>query len=72
MRFVSLRRNDVSVRDFQYRHGGKRLKGKNFDRSWPMGPMVVTPEGVDSTVRLTVWSTARCVRTLALTQCSSL
>lgn len=50
--------NDVSVRDFQRRHGGQWWKGKNFDSHLPLGPVIVTadelgdPQTLD--IRLTV------------------
>lgn len=44
--------NDVSVRDVQRRHGGQWNKGKSFDRTCPMGPVVITPDELDSTQRL--------------------
>lgn len=34
--------NDISVRDFQKRHGNQWFKGKSFDTHCPMGPYVVT------------------------------
>ena len=39
--------NDVSVRDLQRRHGGQWFKGKNFDTHLPMGPWIVTADGLD-------------------------
>lgn len=37
--------NDVSVRDWQWR-SSQWLQGKNFDRTAPLGPAIVTPEEV--------------------------
>jgi acylpyruvate hydrolase len=37
--------NDISFRDFQ-RHASQWIPGKNFDRSGPLGPFVVTPDEV--------------------------
>ncbi|MCR1782355.1 fumarylacetoacetate hydrolase family protein [Nocardioides carbamazepini] len=34
--------NDISVRDFQRRHGNQWFKGKSFDTHCPMGPTIVT------------------------------
>jgi 2-keto-4-pentenoate hydratase/2-oxohepta-3-ene-1,7-dioic acid hydratase in catechol pathway len=39
--------NDVSWRDIQRRHGGQWDKGKSLDGSCPMGPSIVTADGVD-------------------------
>lgn len=39
--------NDVSWRDLQRRHGGQWHKGKSLDGTCPMGPWIVTAEGVD-------------------------
>ncbi|MPZ60933.1 MAG: 5-carboxymethyl-2-hydroxymuconate isomerase [Propionibacteriales bacterium] len=44
--------NDVTVRDIQRRHGGQWNKGKSFDGTCPMGPVVVTPDELDRTQRL--------------------
>ena len=39
--------NDVSVRDFQQsRHGGQWFKGKSFDTHCPLGPWIVTADGI--------------------------
>ncbi len=39
--------NDVSVRDHQRsRHGGQWFKGKNFDTHCPLGPWIVTADGI--------------------------
>jgi 2-keto-4-pentenoate hydratase/2-oxohepta-3-ene-1,7-dioic acid hydratase in catechol pathway len=39
--------NDVSWRDIQRRHGGQWFKGKSLDGSCPMGPWIVTADGID-------------------------
>ncbi len=39
--------NDVSWRDVQRRHGGQWDKGKSLDGSCPMGPWIVTADGID-------------------------
>ena len=39
--------NDVSWRDLQRRHGGQWHKGKSLDGTCPMGPWIVTAEGLD-------------------------
>ncbi len=39
--------NDVSWRDIQRRHGGQWDKGKSLDGSCPMGPAIVTADGID-------------------------
>ena len=44
--------NDVSVRDVQRRHGGQWNKGKSFDGTCPMGPVVVTPDELDTSAHL--------------------
>lgn len=36
--------NDVSVREFQRRHGGQWLKGKSIDGSLVLGPWITTPD----------------------------
>lgn len=33
--------NDISARDVQRRHGGQWFKGKAFDNSCPMGPVII-------------------------------
>jgi 2-keto-4-pentenoate hydratase/2-oxohepta-3-ene-1,7-dioic acid hydratase in catechol pathway len=38
--------NDISIRDFQRRHGNQWFKGKGFDRAAPMGPIVVTADEI--------------------------
>lgn len=38
--------NDISIRDFQRRHGGQWFKGKGFDYGAPMGPIVVTTDEI--------------------------
>lgn len=38
--------NDVSVRDVQRRHGGQWNKGKSFDRTCPLGPVIVTRDEI--------------------------
>ncbi|MCX7342351.1 MAG: fumarylacetoacetate hydrolase family protein [Hyphomicrobiales bacterium] len=38
--------NDVTARDVQRRHGGQYFKGKGLDGSCPMGPWIVTADGV--------------------------
>lgn len=37
--------NDISIRDFQH-HGSQWTPGKNFDRSGPLGPFVVSADEV--------------------------
>jgi len=41
--------NDVTWRDVQRRHGGQWHKGKSFDGTCPMGPMIVTADSLDHT-----------------------
>ena len=41
--------NDVTWRDVQRRHGGQWHKGKSFDGTCPMGPVLVTSDGLDAT-----------------------
>lgn len=38
--------NDVTARDVQRRHGGQFFKGKAFDDSCPMGPVIVTRDEI--------------------------
>src|SRR5579872_4338554 len=38
--------NDVSVRDWQF-HTSQFLPGKNFERTTPVGPWMVTPDEID-------------------------
>ena len=38
--------NDISVRDFQKRHGNQWFKGKSFDTHCPMGPVIVTASDI--------------------------
>ncbi|WP_024367083.1 fumarylacetoacetate hydrolase family protein [Arthrobacter sp. TB 26] len=45
--------NDVSVRDWQ-RRTSEWFQGKNFDRSTPVGPYVVTPDEIDTGAGLTI------------------
>jgi acylpyruvate hydrolase len=42
--------NDVSVRDWQFRTR-EWLQGKNFERTTPLGPLVVTPDELPGGVR---------------------
>ncbi len=39
--------NDVTWRDIQRRHGGQWDKGKSLDGTCPMGPCIVTADGID-------------------------
>jgi 2-keto-4-pentenoate hydratase/2-oxohepta-3-ene-1,7-dioic acid hydratase in catechol pathway len=41
--------NDVTWRDVQRRHGGQWHKGKSLDGTCPMGPCIVTADGLDPT-----------------------
>lgn len=41
--------NDVTWRDVQRRHGGQWHKGKSFDGTCPMGPVIVTADALDPT-----------------------
>ena len=41
--------NDVTWRDIQRRHGGQWHKGKSFDGTCPMGPVIVTADSLDHT-----------------------
>ncbi|MHC3469469.1 fumarylacetoacetate hydrolase family protein [Streptomyces sp. 7R007] len=45
--------NDLSLRDWQHRTT-EALQGKVFDRSTPLGPLLVTPDEVDDARDLTV------------------
>jgi len=45
--------NDMSLRDWQHRTS-EALQGKIFDRSTPLGPMLVTPDELDDARDLTV------------------
>jgi 2-keto-4-pentenoate hydratase/2-oxohepta-3-ene-1,7-dioic acid hydratase in catechol pathway len=38
--------NDVSVRDYQRRHGGQWFKGKSFDTHCPLGPWITTADEI--------------------------
>lgn len=38
--------NDITARDVQRRHGGQFFKGKAFDGSCPMGPVIVTRDAI--------------------------
>jgi 2-keto-4-pentenoate hydratase/2-oxohepta-3-ene-1,7-dioic acid hydratase in catechol pathway len=39
--------NDVSARELQRSHGGQWHKGKSLDGTCPMGPVIVTADGLD-------------------------
>lgn len=41
--------NDVTWRDVQRRHGGQWHKGKSFDGTCPMGPVIVTADALEHT-----------------------
>ncbi len=41
--------NDITWRDVQRRHGGQFFKGKSFDGTCPMGPVIVTADALDPT-----------------------
>jgi acylpyruvate hydrolase len=45
--------NDLSLRDWQHRTS-EALQGKVFDRSTPLGPVLVTPDEVDDAADLTL------------------
>ncbi|MGI5239513.1 fumarylacetoacetate hydrolase family protein [Dactylosporangium sp. CA-139066] len=48
--------NDVSEREFQLERGGQWDKGKNCETFNPLGPWLVTPEGLDvPALRLRSW-----------------
>lgn len=53
--------NDVSVRDWQGRTS-EWFQGKNFDRTTPVGPVVVTPDEVDPEAGLAIRCTVDGVR----------
>jgi len=48
--------NDVSVRDWQRRHGGQWFKGKSFDTHCPLGPWIVTADEIPDPQTLDIWS----------------
>lgn len=39
--------NDISARDVQKKHGGQWFKGKSFDRTMPIGSLIVTPDELE-------------------------
>ena len=41
--------NDITWRDVQRRHGGQFFKGKSFDGTCPMGPVIVTADALNPT-----------------------
>jgi Fumarylacetoacetate (FAA) hydrolase family len=47
--------NDVSEREYQLERGGSWDKGKGFDTFGPVGPWLVTPEGVGDPQALDMW-----------------
>lgn len=47
--------NDVSERSYQIERGGQWVKGKSFDTFAPMGPALVTPEGIEDVHNLRMW-----------------
>lgn len=49
--------NDVTARDVQRRHGGQFFKGKAFDDSCPMGPVIVTSDAIADPHNLRVSTT---------------
>jgi len=53
--------NDISVRDWQGRTS-EWFQGKNFDRTTPVGPVVVTPDEVDPEAGLAIRCTVDGVR----------
>ena len=46
--------NDVSQRDMQYAYGGQWMKGKNMDRTMPLGPWLATLDSLSDIYNLTV------------------
>lgn len=48
--------HDVSERAFQRNRGGQFVKGKSADSFAPLGPWLVTPDGVTDVQDLDVWS----------------
>ena len=53
--------NDISVRDWQGRTS-EWFQGKNFDRTTPVGPVVVTPDEIDPEAGLAIRCTVDGVR----------
>jgi len=47
--------NDVSERAFQFDHGGQWMKGKSCDTFAPLGPWLVTRDGVPDPQNLEMW-----------------
>jgi len=47
--------NDVSERAFQFDHGGQWMKGKSCDTFAPIGPWLVTRDGVPDPQNLEMW-----------------
>lgn len=48
--------NDISMRDYQY-YSHQWLQGKARDRSTPVGPELVTPDGAGDPAALTLCTT---------------
>ncbi|MBB6446220.1 fumarylacetoacetate hydrolase family protein [Bacillus benzoevorans] len=46
--------NDLSARDVQQAHGGQWFMGKSMDKSCPMGPWLVTKDGIEDVQNLEV------------------
>jgi acylpyruvate hydrolase len=61
--------NDLSLRDWQHRTT-EALQGKVFDRSTPLGPVLVTPEELDDARDLTVTFTVDPVASVPLRRIS--
>ena len=47
--------NDVSERAFQFDHGGQWVKGKSCDTFAPLGPWLVTRDGIPDPQNLAMW-----------------
>ncbi len=49
--------NDVSARDWQKRYGGSQwCRGKSFDTFCPLGPCLVTPDGIPNPNNLNIYT----------------
>lgn len=46
--------NDITARDVQRRHGGQYFKGKGFDGSCPLGPLIVTADAISDPHNLSI------------------
>lgn len=54
--------NDVSERSFQLERSGQWAKGKSAETFNPAGPWLVTPDGIDDVMQLSMWLDVNGVR----------